>query len=95
MTIKVLTTPTFVRIAKKLHAKDKKILDEAIGKVIAHPDIGEEKKGDLAGVFVYKFKLNKHEILLAYRLQPAKFNPQEIVLLTFGSYEHFYANLKN
>ena len=40
--------------------------------------IAEEKKGDLAEVLVYKFKVNKQETLLAYRVQPDKKRPQEV-----------------
>ena len=94
MALKILGTPTFNKIAKKLHAKDKEALDKAIGEIADDPSIGEEKKGDLAGVFVYKFKLNKQEVLLAYRLQPDKFKPKEVVLLNLGSHENFYSDMK-
>ena len=94
MALKILGTPTFNKIAKKLHAKDKEALDKAIREIADDPSIGEEKKGDLAGVFVYKFKLNKQEVLLAYRLQPDKFKPKEVVLLNLGSHENFYSDMK-
>lgn len=94
MTLKILDTPSFGRVVKKLHARDKKVVDAAVGAIAADPTIGEEKKGDLAGIFVYKFKLNKQELLLAYRPQPNKFKPQEIVLLSLGSHENFYSDLK-
>ena len=45
-------------------------------------------------MFVHKFKLNKQETLLAYRLQPDKLAPQELVLLTVGPHVNFYAQLK-
>jgi mRNA-degrading endonuclease RelE of RelBE toxin-antitoxin system len=94
MALEVLVTPTFTKIAKKLHAKDKGVVDKAVKDVAADPTIGEEKKGDLSGVFVYKFKLNKQELLLSYRLQPDKFRPEQVVLLSLGSHENFYSNLK-
>jgi hypothetical protein len=94
MTLKILATPSFGRVVKKLHARDKKFIDAAVGAIAADPMIGEEKKGDLAGIFIYKFKLNKQEVLLAYRPQPDKFKPQEIVLLSLGSHENFYSDLK-
>lgn len=62
--------------------------------IAANPSSGEEKKGDLAGVFVYKFKINKQALLLAYRLEPDKLKPQEIILLSLGSHKNFYSNLK-
>jgi hypothetical protein len=92
--LSVTASPSFTRIAKKLHAKDKQILDDAIHWVAANHQSGEEKKGDLAGVFAHKFKLNQQEMLLAYELKPDKFKPNELVLLAVGSHENFYSALK-
>lgn len=94
MALTVLTTASFERVVKKLHSKDKKVLDEAVMEVAKNPFIGEEKRGDLIGVFVHKFKLNSQETLLAYRLQPDKQKPTEFVLLSVGPHENFYAQLK-
>ncbi|BBU26730.1 hypothetical protein BTHE68_04640 [Burkholderia sp. THE68] len=87
--MKVVATPTFERAAKKLHARDRKVLDEAVREILAAPDVGVAKKGDLAGVFVHKFKLNKRETLLSY-----EFSASTIVLLSIGSHENFYRDLK-
>lgn len=92
--LKVLATPTFGRVIKKFHAPDKKLIDEAIARLALDPTLGEEKKGDLAGVFVHKFKINKQEVLLAYSLEPDKTRPQTLVLLNLGSHENFYTKLK-
>ena len=73
--LNITASPSFTRIAKKLHAKDKQILDDAIQWIAANVQSGEEKKGDLAGVFVHKFKLDQQEMLLAYALKPDKFKP--------------------
>lgn len=94
MALAVLSTSSFDRVAKKLHPKDKKVLDEAVAAVAKDPSIGEEKRGDLLGVFVYKFKLNNQETLLAYGLQPNKINPSTVVLLAVGPHENFYNQLK-
>jgi hypothetical protein len=92
--LRVLDTPTFNRVVKKLFARDKKSVDEAIKKIANNPTLGEEKKGDLAGIFVYKFKMNKQEVLLSYGLLPSKEHPKELVLLSLGSHENFYSELK-
>jgi hypothetical protein len=92
--LSVTASPSFTRIAKKLHTKDKQVLDEAIQWVAANHQNGEEKKGDLAGVFIYTFKLNQQETLLAYELEPDKFKPSALVLLAVGPHENFYAALK-
>lgn len=94
MALTVLTTGSFDRVAKKLHPKDKKVLDEAVEAVAADPSIGEEKRGDLAGVFVHTFKLNNQLTLLAYGLQPNKLKPSTVVLLAVGPHENFYTQLK-
>lgn len=92
--LEVLVTPTFAKAVKKLHAKDKTAVDKAVKAVAHDPAIGEEKKGDLAGIFVHKFKINKQEILLAYQLHPSKFQPVSVLLLSLGSHENFYTELK-
>jgi len=92
--LSISASPSFSRIAKKLHAKDKLVLDDAVRWIAANHQSGEEKKGDLAGVYVYKFKLNTQETLLAYELKPDKLNPSEWVLLAVGPHENFYAALK-
>lgn len=94
MALTVLSTASFDRVAKKLHAKDKKVLDEAVKAVAADPGIGEEQRGDLVGVFVYKFKLNNQETLLAYLLEPNKIKPDACVLMAAEPHENFYSQLK-
>ena len=90
----VIASPSFARIAKKMHGKDKLVLDQAVKAVASEPLLGEEKRGDLSGVFVYKFKLNNQETLLAYELSPDKTKPETVVLLGVGPHENFYKTLK-
>ena len=94
MALAILVTPSFARVVKKLHSQDKAVLDAAVQAVASDPALGEEKRGDLSGVFVHKFKLNKQETLLAYRLQPDTLAPQELVLLAVGPHGNFYPQLK-
>lgn len=79
---KVFFSPLFGRKVKKLNKKVKEKLDEEIRKIVSNPIIGEEKKGDLRGVRVHKFKIKRKQILLAY-----KDLAKELLLLTFGSHE--------
>lgn len=81
--------PLFKKAYKKLHANEREAVDYAIREIIKNPKIGEGKKGDLAGVFVYKFKIHNHEILLAY-----EWVPKERLLLALGVHENFYRDLK-
>lgn len=88
--IVVKQMPAFKKVYKKLHANQKSKVNDAIRAIIKNPNIGQEKKGDLAGVFVYKFKIHDQEMLLAY-----EWNPQERLLLALGIHENFYRDLKN
>jgi len=81
---------TFARTIKKLHPNQKKSLDRAVKAIASNPDIGESKVGDLAGISIYKFKINNLEWLLAYRIVSNK----ELTLLVVGPHENFYRNLK-
>jgi mRNA-degrading endonuclease RelE of RelBE toxin-antitoxin system len=87
----ILQTRLFNKIAKKLHANQKKDLDRAVKEIANKPDIGEAKKGDLSGVFVHKFKMANQLTLLAY-----SYNDKIITLtlLALGSHENFYRDLK-
>lgn len=88
--MRILVTPSFARRAKRLHANQKKSLDKAIRAIVADVAIGEEKVGDLVGVYIYKFSQGNEQWLLAYRVVGNK----EIKLLIFGPHENFYRDLK-
>ena len=87
--LRIYQSPAFGRKIKKLKKQEKKALDDAVLAILNDPQIGEEKVGDLSGVFVHKFKINKQLILLSYT-----FDESEINLLTYGSHENFYRELK-
>ena len=88
--MKVLITPTFQRYAKKLHPNEKKALDASIQLIMRNPKIGEAKKGDLAGIFIYKYSFNEQLWLVAYSYDA----PETITLRLVGSHENFYRTLK-
>jgi hypothetical protein len=58
---------SFAQKLKKMLKQEKELLDQEVLKIMQNPSIGEEKKGDIAGVFVHKFKINTMQYLLAYR----------------------------
>ena len=78
--MRILVTPSFARRAKRLLANQKKSLDKAIRAIVNDVAIGEEKVGDLVGVYIYKFYQGNEKWLLAYRVVSKK----EIKLLIFG-----------
>ena len=54
--IKTFQTNLFSKKIKKLSKKQKSDLDKAVKEIVTDPQIGQEKKGDLLGVYVHKFK---------------------------------------
>jgi len=87
----IVQTSSFRRTVKKLHKNQKKDLDEAVQAIIENPNIGDEKIGDLSGVSVYKFKMVKQLTLLAYKYEDQTIT---LTLLTLGTHENFYRDLK-
>jgi mRNA-degrading endonuclease YafQ of YafQ-DinJ toxin-antitoxin module len=88
----VLQTPTFKKAVKKLHKNQKEDLDEAIKQLMADPLLGEQKKGDLAFLRVYKFNMVKQLTLLGYSYEDGTVT---LELMALGSHENFYRDLKN
>jgi mRNA-degrading endonuclease RelE of RelBE toxin-antitoxin system len=87
--MKVLQSRSFERKIKKFNKQEKKKLDAQIRKIVDDPFIGSEKKGDLRGVFVHKFKILSLRYLLAYR-----FVEQNLELIMIGPHENYYRDLK-
>jgi mRNA-degrading endonuclease RelE of RelBE toxin-antitoxin system len=87
----LLQTPSFKKAVKKLHKNQKKDLDDAIRFLINAPESGEQKKGDLAFLRVYKFKMVKQLTLLGYSYEEGTVILELIVL---GSHENFYRDMK-
>ena len=87
--VQVLQSAAFSRAYKKLHKNQKADVDVAVDVIVKSPDLGEPKRGDLAGVYVYKFKSQNQLMLLAY-----EYDPKTHMLLLLGSHENFYRNLK-
>jgi mRNA-degrading endonuclease RelE of RelBE toxin-antitoxin system len=89
--VDVLQTPTFKRAVKKLNPNQKADLDSAIQTLKANPTLGERKKGDLAFLRVYKFRMNKQPTLLGYSFDDGAI---VLVLMALGVHENFYRDLK-
>jgi mRNA interferase RelE/StbE len=87
--VQVQQSAIFKRAYKRLHSNQKADVDDAVANIVRDPTIGEAKKGDLAGVFVHKFKCNGQLTLLAYEYDPAS-----RFLLLLGAHENFYRDLK-
>jgi len=90
MSVQLEQKPAFKRAYKKLMDNQREAVHSAIRAVIVDPKLGEEKKGDLVGVFVYKFDCVNQQYLLAYQ-----WNETKRILLALGPHENFYRDLKH
>ncbi len=87
--MKIVQTPHFRRNYKRLHSNQIKSVNEAILHIFSNLQCGEEKKGDLAGVRVYKFRVLDQQFLIAY-----EYDNEILFLLALGVHENFYRDLK-
>ena len=85
----VFQSRSFAKKVKKLTKAEKTTLDEEIRKIIAQPQIGVEKKGNLKEIFVHKFKVKTSLFLLSYR-----FAEDSLELIMLGPHENYYRDLK-
>jgi mRNA-degrading endonuclease RelE of RelBE toxin-antitoxin system len=87
--MKIYQSRSFEKKVKKMSKAEKDSLDQEIKRIVEVPSIGEEKKGDLRGVFVHKFKLKTTQYLLAYRRAGG-----DLELVMIGPHENYYRDLK-
>jgi mRNA interferase RelE/StbE len=90
MSVQLEQKPAFKRAYKKLHPNQREAVHAAIRTILANPNVGQEKRGDLAGVFVHKFDCVNQQYLLAYQWSEAT-----RVLLSVGLHENFHRDLKH
>jgi len=88
--MKRIQSRTFERKVKKFTKAQKKKLDSEIRNILDNLSIGTEKKGDLRGIYVHKFKIHTLQYLLAYR-----FNKKNLELIMIGPHENYYRDLKS
>ena len=88
--MKVYQSSSFAKKVKKLKKKEKEVLDKEIRSIIQNPSIGVEKKGDLRGIFVHKFKIKQNLYLLSYRVFD-----ENLELIMIGPHENYYRDLKS
>jgi mRNA-degrading endonuclease YafQ of YafQ-DinJ toxin-antitoxin module len=87
----VYQSPNFKKAAKKLHKNQKSDLDKAVQALLKNPNLGQQKKGDLVYLRVYKFKMVNQETLLGYSYEEDRLI---LELLALGSHENFYQDFK-
>ncbi|MDY7034457.1 MAG: type II toxin-antitoxin system RelE/ParE family toxin [Thermodesulfobacteriota bacterium] len=88
--MKIYQSRIFKNKIKKFSKQEKEILDEEIKRIIENPFVGEEKKGDLRGVYIHKFKIKTIQYLLSYRMID-----DGLELIMIGPHENYYRDLKS
>lgn len=91
MSYAVRQTRRFARVYKKLQDNIAADVDDAVETLAKDPLAGERKKGDLAALYVYKFRSQGQLYLLGYTIdEPVRL----IYLEAVGPHENFYRDLK-
>jgi mRNA-degrading endonuclease RelE of RelBE toxin-antitoxin system len=91
MTHQAVQTRRFARQYKKLHDKIAADVDAAVVLVENSPMIGDKKKGDLAALYVHKFRSQGQLYLLGYTIGEEL---KLVYLEAVGLHENFYRDLK-
>ena len=91
MTFSILQTRRFAKQYKKLNNNAAADVDEAVGEIAENPRIGEKKKGDLADLWVYKFRSQGQLYLLGYTCEESLCL---VYLEAIGPHENFYRDFK-
>ena len=86
--MKIYQSRSFEKRIRRMHKQEKEVLDREIRNISEEPSIGEEKRGDLRGIFVRKFRIKAAEYLLAYRMVG-----EDLELIMMGPHENYYRDL--
>lgn len=91
--LQVRFLPPAARFIKKI--KDRKLKElykQAIDDICKDYTLGEEKTGDLSGIYGYDIYYNKTNYELAYRIEQT--DDEIVVVIMAGTRENFYDQLK-
>lgn len=88
--MQILQSGSFRKKVRRFRKQEKRTLDNQVRKIVKDPTIGQEKKGDLRGVFVHKFKIHSTQYLLSYR-----FVGDNLELIMIGPHENYYRDLSS
>lgn len=89
--VDVYQSRRFEKTLDKLPESLREIVEDEVDVIIANPEIGEQKKGDLTYLRVHKFQLNNCLTLLGYSWIEDRL---ELYLLSVGPHENFYQDQK-
>jgi len=86
----------FATFVKKANKPLQFAIEDAVLYILGSPHSGELKVGDLKGVYVYKFRFNQQEYLIAYQFEKST-DLMTLIWIDFyqvGTHEKFYEALK-
>jgi len=87
--MRIIQSRTFEKRVRRFRKQDKRILDQQVRKILREPSVGQEKRGELRGIFVHKFKIHATQYLLSYRMA----NAETLELIMIGPHENYYRDL--
>ena len=87
--MEILYKPPFRKFVKKQTRPLQLAIEDEIEKIAKNRSIGELKIGDLQGFQVHKFRFQRQNLLIAYRVIES-----DILFYLIGPHENFYRELK-
>jgi mRNA interferase RelE/StbE len=87
--MRIIQSRTFEKRVQRFRKQEKKVLDQQIQRIAKDPSIGREKRGELRGVCVHKFKIHATQYLLSYRMT----GDGTLELIMIGPHENYYRDL--
>lgn len=87
--MRIIQSRTFEKKVRRFRKQEKRILDQQVRKIVKDPSVGQEKRGELRGIFVHKFKIHATQYLLSYRMA----NADTLELIMIGTHENYYRDL--
>ena len=91
MAYELRQTRRFARAYKKLQDNVAADVDKVSRRVARDTFIGEQKRGDLAALFVYKFRSQNQLYLMGYTIDQGV---RLVYLEAVGPHENFYRDIK-
>jgi len=87
--MQIVQSNRFKKSYKKLFSNQLAEANTAIKEIIANPEIGEKKCGDLSWLRVYKFKILGQLTLIGYSIEN-----DTLTFIALGPHENFYRDVK-
>ena len=87
--MRIIQSRSFETRVQRFRKQEKKVLDQQVRRISKDPSIGQEKRGELRGIFVHKFKIHATQYLLSYRMAGA----DTLELIMIGPHENYYRDL--